>query len=354
MKKVITIVGARPQFIKAAVVSKAFQTDGIPELLIHTGQHYDVTMSGVFWDELGLPKPEINLGTGSGSHGEQTAKMLEGIEHELIKRQQDVSCLLVYGDTNSTLAGALAASKLNIPVVHVEAGLRSYNRKMPEEINRVLTDHISDLLFCPSVTSVDRLKKEGIEHGVSETGDVMYDAVLTYSEIAEKNVFLSDITNLEPSDYILFTLHRPDNTDHPEHLESILHAVEQLDKQVIWPVHPRNRKQLKKYKLPKNLFATEPVSYFQMMVLLKNCFKVMTDSGGLQKEAYWMKKPVITLRSETEWVETLEGGWNILAGNDTNKIIQAYNEMPKNEWSHLYGDGNASKKIAGIVREHFY
>lgn len=352
MKKIITVVGARPQFIKAAVVSKAFKEINIPELIIHTGQHYDLSMSDIFWDELGIPVPEINLGVGSGTHGEQTAKMLTGIEQQLLKHLDSLAALLVYGDTNSTIAGALAASKLHIPVVHVEAGLRSFNREMPEEINRVLTDHISDLLFCPSNTSVEQLKKEGIEKGVFETGDVMYDAVLTFSKIAEQKITLSDLISFEPSEYILFTLHRPSNTDHPEHLKSIFNALAKIDKPILWPVHPRIKNRLSRYSLPANLKTIEPVSYFQMLVLLKNAFKVMTDSGGLQKEAYWMEKPVITLRSETEWTETLEGGWNILTGHETDTILEAYHKSPVLKWHTLYGNGMASQKIAAIIKNY--
>lgn len=346
---ITTILGARPQFVKAAVVSKALAEQGIQETIIHTGQHYDHAMSGVFWDELGIPAPEINLQVGSGSHGKQTGAMLDQIEAYLLAHQHEIKALMVYGDTNSTLAGALAASKLHIPVIHVEAGLRSFNRTMPEELNRVLTDHISDLLFCSSVVGVNQLASEGITKGVFNVGDVMFDALLTFSEIAKTKVNLADVTPFEAGTFLLATIHRPANTDKPENLMQILQAFERIKKPIIWPVHPRNKARLGSMALPENLHLIEPQPYFNMLTLLDSCETVLTDSGGLQKEAYWKGKRCITLRDETEWVETLENRWNQLAGANADKIVQAYQTQPVAEWKPIYGDGKASKKIAEII-----
>lgn len=352
MKEVITIVGARPQFIKASVVSRALNDRGIGETIIHTGQHYDEAMSSIFWKELNIPAPSVNLDVGSASHGEQTGKILMKLEDFLNDRPALPDGLIVYGDTNSTLAGTLAASKLHIPVVHVESGLRSYNRKMPEEINRVVTDHIATILFCSSNVSVENLKKEGITQGVYEVGDVMFDALLTFSEIAEQRYELNEIIPFAAGEYYLATVHRPSNTDVDEHLTNILEAFNSLDKPVVWPIHPRLDHKISTTDIPDNIFAMEPVSYFQMLILLNNCRRVLTDSGGLQKEAYWMQKPCITLRKETEWVETLEGNWNILTGPDRNKITEAANLDPTTEWKPLYGDGNASGKISDIIADY--
>jgi UDP-GlcNAc3NAcA epimerase len=343
---VVTILGARPQFVKAAVVSKALAGIGIKETIIHTGQHYDHAMSGIFWDELGIPSPGINLQVGSGSHGKQTASMLDQIEEFLLNNKHEISALMVYGDTNSTIAGALAAAKLHIPVIHVEAGLRSFNKKMPEEVNRILTDHISDLLFCSSEIGVNQLKKEGIEKGVFNVGDVMFDALLTFSDIAKFRQKLSGIIPFKNHEYYLATIHRPSNTDNPEHLKAILAAFSEFKKPVVWPVHPRNKAMLASMKLPENLFTTEPQPYFNMLVLLDHAELVLTDSGGLQKEAYWKGKPCITLRDETEWVETLDNGWNQLTGADQQKISNAVKAKPTAPWKPIYGDGKASVAIA--------
>lgn len=349
MKSILTIVGARPQFVKAAVVSKALSEAGIEEEIIHTGQHYDHEMSTVFWEELGLPAPSVNLEVGSGSHGKQTGIMLQKLEEYILNLPKKPDALLVYGDTNSTLAGAVAASKLHIPVVHVEAGLRSFNREMPEEINRVLTDHASEILFCSSQQGVEQLSKEGITKNVHNVGDVMYDALLTFLEIADKKFELHNIIPFDTDNYYLATIHRPSNTNNDENLNAVIRAFGRLDKPVVWPVHPRNKKKLAELDIPENLHLIEPVSYFKMMVLLKNCTKVITDSGGLQKEAYWMKKPCVTVRKETEWVETLDGNWNQLTGPDTKTIASAVNKDPKTEWRPLYGDGNAAEKIASFL-----
>lgn len=353
MNHILTIVGARPQFVKAAVVSKALADIGIREDIIHTGQHYDYEMSTVFWEELGLPAPTKNLEVGSGKHGAQTGSMLEKLESYMLDQQKLPDALLVYGDTNSTLAGALVASKLHIPVIHVEAGLRSFNRAMPEEINRVLTDHVSELLFCSSENSVELLMKEGIQKGVFNVGDVMYDALLTFSKIAEEKYTLEELLPSDFKDYHLATIHRPSNTDDQEHLRSIIEAFSKLHHNILWPVHPRNKSRIKDLHIPENLHLIDPVSYFKMMVLLKNCDKVITDSGGLQKEAYWMKKQCITVRNETEWVETLHGNWNTLTGPVTSDIVAAATNSPTTTWKNLYGSGTTSIRIAEIVTDYF-
>ncbi|GAB5410855.1 MAG: UDP-N-acetylglucosamine 2-epimerase (non-hydrolyzing) [Balneolaceae bacterium] len=350
MINILTIVGARPQFVKAAVVSNALSKIGIKEDIVHTGQHYDYEMSTVFWDELGLPSPKINLEVGSGKHGAQTGIMLTKLEDYILNLPALPNAILVYGDTNSTLAAALVASKLHIPIVHVEAGLRSFNKKMPEEINRIMTDHVSDILFCSSDEGVEQLRKEGITSGVFNVGDVMFDALLTFSKIAEKTFTLSDIIPNKKNSYHLATIHRPSNTDDEQNLEQIINAFSKLDCNVVWPVHPRNKSRLEKFDIPENLCLIDPVSYFKMMILLKNCNKVLTDSGGLQKEAYWMKKQCITVRKDTEWVETLEGGWNSLSGANERNIVQLVKNDPTTEWKNLYGNGYASIKIATAIK----
>lgn len=349
MKSILTIVGARPQFIKAAVVSKAFSQYGLKEEIIHTGQHYDHQMSTVFWEELDLPVPSVNLNVGSGNHGAQTGVMLQKIEEYILNLNQMPDALLIYGDTNSTIAGALAASKLHVPVVHVEAGLRSFNRYMPEEINRVVTDHVSSLLFCSSEEGINQLAKEGIKKNVYNVGDVMQDALLTFSEIADKKFNIDDVLPFSKREYYLATIHRPSNTDSPENLNAILEAFSEIDKKIVWPVHPRNKNKLNSLEIPENLHLIEPVSYFKMMILLRNSSKVITDSGGLQKEAYWMKKPCITIREETEWTETLVGNWNQLTGPNKEKILSALNISPNTTWESLYGDGKAAENIAKII-----
>lgn len=353
MSYILTIVGARPQFVKAAVVSKALSEIGLNERIIHTGQHYDHQMSAIFWEELNIPLPVANLGVGSGNHGEQTGKMLQKLEATILNQPEKPVALLVYGDTNSTLAGAIVASKLHIPIIHVEAGLRSYNKKMPEEINRIMTDHVSDILFCSSEEGVNQLKKENISNGVYKVGDVMYDALLTFSDIAKKRLSLSDITSLADEKFILTTLHRPSNTENLVNLNNILEAFSKIDAPVFWPVHPRIKARIQNFDLPSNLILSNPVSYFEMLVLLSNCNKVITDSGGLQKESYWMKKQCITIRDETEWTETLIGGWNSLVGVNTTKIIDQISLKPKSEWKNLYGHGNAAKQIASVIKINF-
>lgn len=354
--KIVQIVGARPQFIKYSSVVRAIQTmsskaSTIKNALVHTGQHYDYGMSQIFFEQLDILEADINLRIGSGLHGDQTGRMLAGIEKVLIKQQPD--WVIVYGDTNSTLAGALAAAKLHIPVAHVEAGLRSFNREMPEEINRVLTDHLSDLLFCPTIVSVKNLTLEGITKGVHYVGDVMYDALLYYVAKAEKESGIYDQLELGATDYILLTLHRPVNTDSPKTLNKILSAIAQLtNHKFVFPAHPRTRKAIKEsgVNLPGNLQMIDPVGYLDILTLEKKAAKILTDSGGIQKEAYLLKVPCITLREETEWIETVENGWNILVGSDTDRIVRAVNTFqPVSTWSPIFGDGHAAEHIVQIL-----
>ena len=330
MKKIITIIGARPQFIKAAMVSKALK-DNFEEILVHTGQHYDKNMSEIFFEQLEIPKPKYNLGIGSGTHGKQTGEMIIKIEEVLLKEKPDY--VMVYGDTNSTLAGAIAASKLLIPIIHVEAGLRSFNMKMPEEQNRILTDHISKILICPTKTAVENLKNEGITENVYLTGDVMCDSVLYYSKMADKKINKDDI-QLVPiyerrniDSWYLTTIHRAENTMDDKNLRNILGVFESLDKLVIFPVHPRIKKMVDElYQQNKytNIYFVEPVDYLTMLYLTKNATKVVTDSGGLQKECYILDTPCITIRNQTEWVETLNKGYNILSTPEKNDL---YNKI---------------------------
>lgn len=344
---ILTLIGARPQFVKAAVVSKAFLENAIPETIVHSGQHYDEKMSKVFWDELGIPQPAFNLHAGSGSHAVQTAKMMTGLEEIIKGLPEQPRAVLLYGDTNTTVAGSLVASKLHIPVIHVEAGLRSFNRNMPEEINRVVTDHLSDLLFCPSDSAVAQLAREGITEGVHNVGDVMYDAFLTFFALAQK---LGQYPLQMEEPFTLLTLHRPANTDDPGRLLGILEELSGLSSKVVWPVHPRNQEHLKSLQIPDNLIITQPFSYLEMLLVLNNCTNVITDSGGLQKEAYWAKKPCLTLRTETEWVETLEGGWNTLVSIE--ELSQKFGTIPFSDWQPLYGTGNAARFIAETIKKN--
>ncbi len=372
--KIVTVVGARPQFIKASAVSRAIQglnrrRSRIQEILVHTGQHYDDVMDKVFFEELELPKPDYHLGVGSGSHGGQTGRMLERIEAVLVKERP--RWVLVYGDTNSTLAGAMAAAKLNIPVAHVEAGLRSYHRKMPEEINRLLTDHLSTFLFCPTNQAVKNLAKEGIKDSnrrpVKKVGDVMYDSILYYSEIAEKkSSIIQDLglclstpnSKLKNQDYYLATLHRAENTDDPKRLRSILKALNEIGRKVsvILPLHPRTKKMMEVHHLLSKsrwIRLIDPVSYLDMLHLEKNAKAILTDSGGVQKEAYWLSVPCLTLREETEWVETVQSRWNTLVGTEPKKIVRTvgrFNKkaLPKKR-SSAFGDGKASEMIVGLL-----
>jgi len=373
--KLITVIGARPQFIKAAVVSRELAIYNqsvnssslrINEKIVHTGQHYDDNMSQIFFKELEIPAPEYNLGIGSGNHGEMTGAMLQNIEEVLLKEKPD--CVLVYGDTNSTLAGALSAAKLHIPVAHVEAGLRSYNMRMPEEINRLVTDHVADILFCPTQQAVDNLKMEGIvnkpESGrslqkannrhrkVTLVGDVMLDSVIYHRQFSIKPQFEL------PQEFILATLHRAENTDNSGRLKTIFKAFEKINRKIpiILPLHPGTKKKIAgliSQTSSSRLRIVEPVSYREMIYFLEKCTLVMTDSGGLQKEAFFFTKPCVTLRDETEWVELVKLGYNSIAGSDTKQILDAVHIMLNKKIDstiNLYGKGNAGRKIVRILQ----
>jgi UDP-GlcNAc3NAcA epimerase len=354
--KILTIVGARPQFIKAAPVSKAMQQSQCQEFLVHTGQHYDNAMSQVFFDELGLTAPVMNLEVGSGSHALQTGQMLIRLEEAM--RTYSPDWVLVYGDTNSTLAGALAAVKLQLPVAHVEAGLRSFNRQMPEEHNRVLTDHCADLLLCPTKTAVHNLAVEGLTRHVHWVGDTMYDAVLQFAQEAEQRSAILNDLGLVPNEYLLATVHRPYNTDSLQQLGQIMEALLEIDEPVIFPIHPRTRQQILKLDTYRQLNnersavrLIEPVGYFAMLNLERNARMILTDSGGVQKEAYFFAVPCITLRPETEWVETAMAGWNIVVGNHRERIVGAVRnwKRPIAPPQLLFGDGHAGEKIVELL-----
>lgn len=357
--KVATVIGARPQFIKAATVSRVFaETENAHEILVHTGQHYDANMSDVFFDELEIPRPAYHLGIGGGSHGQQTGQMLAQIEEVFLKEKPDR--VLVYGDTNSTLAGALAAAKLHIPVAHVEAGLRSFNRRMPEEVNRVLTDHVSDLLFPPTKTAVDNLQNEGLSaEKVHLVGDVMYDAALYYGDKADRQSTVLEDLGLTPKGYVLSTIHRAENTDDEQRLKSIFEAFFEIAKSVpvVLPLHPRTRKMLDSIGLlgdvKSALKLIDPVGFLDMVMLEKNARLVATDSGGVQKEAFFYRVPCVTLRDETEWVELVELGWNrIVPPGDKGRVSDGISAAMGNscgQEAFPYGRGDASKRIAGII-----
>lgn len=350
--KVLTVLGARPQFIKAAPVSRVLR-EKHTEIIVHTGQHYDNNMSEIFFEELNIPKPDYFLSVGSGSHGKQTGEMLGKIEEIVLKEQPDY--LMVYGDTNSTLAGALVAAKLHVPVLHIEAGLRSFNKKMPEEINRIMTDHVSEFLFCPTDTAVDNLKKENITHNVFNIGDVMYDAVLYNRHLAaEKSTVLKD-NALENMRYHLITIHRAENTDDINNMKNILSAFKEIHEVKVWPIHPRTRVKLEGYGITleniPNLKVIDPVGYLDMLTLVANAQKVITDSGGVQKEAYFMRVPCITVREQTEWVETLEEDANILVGTSIDKILEAVNKNVTPSYRNVFGDGHASEMIRDLIEK---
>jgi UDP-GlcNAc3NAcA epimerase len=362
--EIVTIVGARPQFIKAAAVSREIaRHPDIREIIVHTGQHFDDNMSKVFFDEMQIPEPAYNLNINSMNHGAMTGRMLEGIENILMDEKPDF--VMVYGDTNSTLAGALAAKKLHIRVVHVEAGLRSFNMQMPEEINRILTDRISSILCCPTDRAVENLEREGFRNfncSIVKTGDVMYDAAMFYADIASKKSGIMERLKMDGKDFALCTVHRAENTDDPVRLRNIFEALGEISKEmiVILPVHPRTRKILESldyaslFTSHPSLMLIDPVSYFDMIELLKNTEIVLTDSGGLQKEAFFFKKPCVTLRDETEWVELVDGGYNRVAGAEVNRIINAYDEL---EGEHpdfsvaLYGNGSAGRNIIAVLQK---
>jgi len=350
---IVTVVGARPQFVKAAVVARAFREIGVREAIVHTGQHYDDAMSGRFLVDLGLDNVAANLTVGSGSHSHQTARIMTGFQDYLDGLEQPPKAIVVYGDTNSTIGAGLVAAKVGIPLVHVEAGLRSYNRAMPEEINRVMTDHLSDLLFCSSAIGVANLAKEGLRANVIDVGDVMLDAFEVFGQHVKQRGGPEAIRELAGTPFVLATIHRPSNTDDSGRLGAILAAFGQLDMPVVWPVHPRNTQTLAALDTPANLKTIEPVGYLDMLWLLDHCRAVVTDSGGLQKEAYWARRPCVTMRAETEWVETLEGGWNVLSEPDRADFAALVGRTPEAPWRMLYGDGKASQHIAGAIAARF-
>lgn len=347
-------MGARPQFVKAAVISRVFsKRDDVEEILVHTGQHYDANMSDVFFEEMEIPRPKYNLSIHGMDHGAMTGQMLEKIEEVLKKENPD--WVLVFGDTNSTLAGALAARKKHINVAHIEAGLRSFNMRMPEEINRILTDRISNILFTPTSTAIDNLEKEGynnLDIEIIRCGDVMLDASMYYAQKSAAMRSLPDETF--NGDFILCTLHRAENTDDPERLRNIVEALNEIHRttRIVLPLHPRTKKLLEQNNLSLNVDLLDPVGYFDMIELLKRCKLVMTDSGGLQKEAYFFKNSCVTLRDETEWVELVDNGFNVLAGADRERIKQGVQQMLSNQPDFsmdLYGDGHAGEKIVDAL-----
>jgi UDP-GlcNAc3NAcA epimerase len=380
MIKIVTIIGARPQIIKAAALSRAIKnkfSTTIKEIIVHTGQHYDENMSQVFFDELGIPEPNYNLNVGSGSHGKQTATMIAGIEDILL--QEKPNAIVLYGDTNSTLAGAIAASKIHIPVIHIEAGLRSFNKTMPEEVNRIMCDHVSTLLFSPTKTGFKNLLNEGFKSDTKKpynannpkiyhSGDVMYDNSLYFSEVADKKTSIISKNSLQKNNFILATIHRNNNTDEPIRLNALFNALYKISEQhqldVLLPLHPRTAKLLEynldhelhqKIKSSKHFKIIEPVSFLEMIALEKNCKIVMTDSGGVQKEAFYFEKPCVILRPETEWVELVECGSAIITDANEQKIIEAFKTLTSKsdmKFPKLYGDGKAAEFICDEILEN--
>ena len=354
--KIITIVGARPQFIKAAAVSRVLRlTEGVNEILVHTGQHYDTNMSDVFFEELEIPRPDYNLCIGSGTHGKQTGKMLEAIEKVLMEEKPD--WVLVYGDTNSTLAGALAAVKLHISVAHVEAGVRNFNKAIPEEINRIVTDQVSDLLFCPTITAVENLSKEGLSAFAHLTGDVMLDLFLVWERKIESiaESIIKEL-NLNAREYLLVTLHRPLNVDDISRLKSILTALHESGRQIVFPVNPRTHKNITESELGEimdswlNFRQLPPLSYATFLALAKCAYGIVTDSGGVQKEAYFLGTPCTTIFPNTPWPETLKSGWNVLAEPEKNSLLKAVERpRPKGKRGTEFGNGDAALKIVKLI-----
>ncbi len=348
--KILHIVGARPQFIKAAMVSKAWNNSG-EEAILHTGQHYDENMSRLFFTELGMDEPAVNLEVGGGSNNEQTSRMLTGIDRYL--EANNPEWIITYGDTNSTLAGALCASKRMIKMAHVEAGLRSFNRSMPEEINRLVSDTLANLLFCPTLLAIENLKREGITKGVFNTGDVMADGLFFFLKAAEEKSTILAKYELIPKGFGLLTLHRSGNVDDRDNLAAILKGLDKIDLPLIFPVHPRTRKMLNQFSLavPDNVLIIEPLGYLDMLIMEKNADCILTDSGGMQKEAYLLGTRCITLRDETEWVETVDAGWNCLTGADSSKIAaRFYDFNPEGNRPDIYGDGHSADKIIDILK----
>jgi len=350
--RILTILGARPQFIKAGAVSRAFKSEGgITEQIFHSGQHYDFNMSDIFFEQMNIPKPNFTCNLEGRTHAKMTAEIMVKIEDILLSEAFDA--VMVYGDTNTTLAGSLVSSKLHIPLIHVESGLRSFNRKMPEEVNRVLTDHVSDLLFTPTAESVKNLKSEGISRGVYLVGDVMYDATLFY-----KDSMVCPQSLKADVGFALATIHRQENTDTPQKLRDIIEALQEIafSTHVVLPIHPRTRKVLQQLNIDTSgLELIDPVGYFEMLYLLDHCSAVLTDSGGLQKESYFFKKPCIILREETEWVELVNNNVGFLAGSNKTKILESYQDLDKamNFPTGLYGNGDASNKIAKTIKSSF-
>lgn len=343
--RVLSIVGARPQFVKAALLSAEFATHGIDEVLVHTGQHYDASMSDVFFEQLRIPEPKYNLAVGSGGHGVQTGEMLKRLEP--IVESESPDWVLVYGDTNSTLAGALTGTKSHVRVAHVEAGLRSFNRSMPEEINRIVADHISDLLLVPNQQAAQQLAKEGILKGVHVVGDLMVDLALQVAETLPQHPHVLQSLGVMPQSYGVATIHRASNTDDPATFRRLIEGLRRCEMPIVFPVHPRTREVARQAGAGENdnLILIDPLPYMEMMSLVARASAVFTDSGGLQKEAFAMKVPCVTLREETEWIETLEDGWNVLAGSDPEKIAAAA-KRPKPMWQGTpYGDGHAARNI---------
>ena len=379
-KKIITIIGARPQIIKASALSRAIEnrfSNQLEEILVHTGQHYDDNMSQVFFEELGIPKPKYNLSVGSGSHGVQTAKMIEGLEQIFLDEKPNA--VLVYGDTNSTIAGSLAAAKIHIPVIHVEAGLRSFFKAMPEEINRISCDHMSTLLFTPTVTGLENLKNEGFsmvnpikatidQPAVYHCGDVMYDNSLHFSKLSDKNATICLEHKLESNSFILCTIHRDTNTDNSTNLENIfsglLQLVENTNLKLVLPLHPRTKSKIaenlsislfEKVKSTENIIIIPPVGFIDIIALQKNAKLIVTDSGGLQKEAFFFKKPCLILRDQTEWIEIVENGNAKLVGAKTEQIVNEGRKLLEEQhltYPSFYGDGNAAQFIAERIIEH--
>ncbi|MCU4925416.1 UDP-N-acetylglucosamine 2-epimerase (non-hydrolyzing) [Halobacteria archaeon AArc-dxtr1] len=350
--KVLTVIGARPQFVKAFAVSRELRRDH-EEIFVHTGQHYDDEMSDVFFEDLGIPEPEYNLGVGSGDHGAQTAEMIVGIEELVIEEEPDI--VLCYGDTNSTLAAGIVTSKMDVPLAHVEAGLRSYNRDMPEEINRVLTDHAAELLLVPSEASAENLREEGITEGVVDTGDVMYDATLLVRErAASQSTILQDL-ELTHEEYVLTTVHRARNTDDPDRLAAILETLADIQDEVVFPVHPRTKNAMREHGLYEDAAAEltliDPVGYLDFIRLIDGSRMVATDSGGAQKEAFFLDTPCVTMREETEWTELVDSGWNVLVGADPDQLeahLTGAFDLPEAK-PQPYGDGEAAAAVVDAV-----
>jgi UDP-GlcNAc3NAcA epimerase len=354
--KIASIVGARPQFVKIAPLCREFKRHKfIKHIIVHTDQHYDYNMSKAFFDDLGIPNPNYHLEVGAGTHGYQTGEIIKRVEDVLVKDKPDLA--VVYGDTNSTLGGALAATKIHIPIAHVEAGLRSFNKKMPEEINRVLVDHISDVLFCPTETAIRNLNHEGVSNGIHFVGDIMYDSLLYNERLAKKNSYMLEKLCLKPKDYALVTVHRAENADNPDRLRAIFDALQKIAQEgipVIIPLHPRTRKQLELSGVPVGrLQIIEPVQYLDMLLLESRAKIVITDSGGVQKEAFFFHVPCITLRRETEWVETVRAGWNILVDTDEKKIalFACAFPMPSHHGKNAFGDGRVAEKVVNVFRQ---